>query len=238
MNTVAILMCAGSGNRMRGKVSDKILAELRGRPIFEFSLLAFEKMEKITSYVVVDRDASQRSRLQESFDSITKKPVQWIRGGSRRQESVFNALEQVPADTDLVMIHDCARPLVRTELLNEVHTAAAKDKSAVLAHRVVDTIKQMVGNTNLRQANLHNLDRKNLWAMETPQAFSWKLILGAYRKLSEESIQITDDTAAVIQFNYPVTLVENHFPNPKITLPEDLALVELILQQQDQKGTI
>jgi 2-C-methyl-D-erythritol 4-phosphate cytidylyltransferase len=238
MNTVVILLCAGSGSRMRGKVSDKILTELQGRPIFEYSVLAFEEMKETSSYVVVYRDAGQRSHLQECFESITTKQVQWIRGGQERQESVFNALEAAPADTDFVMIHDCARPLVRPESLIEVHQAAVKDKSAVLAHRVIDTIKQMADNSSIQQARLQNLDRKNLWAMETPQAFSRKLILGCYRKLNEEGIQVTDDTAAVIHFDYPVTVVENHFPNPKITLPEDLALAELMLHQESQKDML
>jgi 2-C-methyl-D-erythritol 4-phosphate cytidylyltransferase len=233
MKTVAILLCAGAGNRMKGKVSDKILAELKGRPVFDYSLKAFEDSGVITSYIVVYRDSTQLNTLQERFNPYTSKQVLWIEGGAERQESVYNALEASPDDTGLVMIHDCARPLVKPEMIHEVHQAALNDNSAVLAHRSIDTMKQVSAGSSLKLAKLENLDRRNLWAMETPQAFSFSLILNAYRKLKAQNIQVTDDTAAVIQLGHPVTLVENRFPNPKITLPEDLALVELMLQQAD-----
>lgn len=232
MKTTAILLCAGSGNRMRGRVSDKILAEVQGRPVFAYSLEAFKATRKIHHYVVVYRDEPQREMLEEIFGGISKKPVSWVRGGEERQISVLNALEGTPEDTDTVLIHDCARPLVTVGALKSVLKAAEEDKSAVLAHRVVDTIKEVLDIHQIRQAKLTNLERSKLWAMETPQGFSFKLILGAYRKLLEENIQVTDDTAAVIHFDYPVTIVENFSPNPKITLPEDLALIEFLLEQR------
>ncbi|MCZ6674260.1 MAG: 2-C-methyl-D-erythritol 4-phosphate cytidylyltransferase [Verrucomicrobia bacterium] len=237
MNTAAILLCGGSSKRMRGEVRDKVLVELKERPVFDYSVLAFEEFEDVTSYIVVYRDGVQRTELAERLQLLTQRRVLWVEGGEERQESVLNALEATPDDTDFVLIHDCARPLVQLLALQELLDAVLKDKSACLAHRVVDTIKQVsVNTTTLRQADLANLDRSRLWAMETPQAFSYKLILGCYRKLKEESIQVTDDTAAVIHYGYRVTLVENHFPNPKITLPEDLGLAELMLQQRDRKA--
>lgn len=237
INTVAILLCAGAGNRMQGKVDDKILAQLDNRAVFDHSLLAFEQADIISGYIVVYRDTGQRTQLEDRFGGLSTKPVLWIKGGNQRQDSVFNALEAAPENTDFVMIHDCARPLVTREALQELHEITTKDKAAVLAHRVVDTIKRIPsGSDQTRQATLENLDRKSLWAMETPQAFSWKLILGAYRKLKEDAIQVTDDTAAVIEYGYPVSIVENHQPNPKITLPEDLAVAELMLQQRSQQA--
>lgn len=235
MSTVAILLCAGSGNRMQGKVEDKILAELNGRMVFEHSVVAFEQSNFVSSFIGVFRDAAQRSQLEEHFKACSSKHIQWVSGGAERQDSVLNALEAVPEDTNFVMIHDCARPLVTKEALIELHETMVKDKAAVLAHRVVDTIKQLSSESSqIRQAKLNNLDRRNLWAMETPQAFSWKLILGAYRKLKEDNIQATDDTAAVIEYGYPVSIVENNLANPKITHPEDLAIAELMLQQRSQ----
>lgn len=237
MKTTAILLCAGTGSRMRGRVSDKILAELRDKPVFAYSLEAFEGTGEIDNYVVVYRDEPQRRRLEEIFASLSSTPVRWVCGGAERQESVFHALEETPENTDTVMIHDCARPLVTVSIIRSVLEAAQADKSAVLAHRVVDTIKEVRDLSQLRQARLSNLDRHKLWAMETPQAFAFKLIRGAYRKLREEGIQVTDDTAAVIHFDYPVTIVENPGPNPKITLPDDLAPMEFILTQRKNRST-
>lgn len=237
MNTVAILLCAGSGNRMQGKVDDKILADLDGRPVFDHSVTAFESSNATSSYIIVYRDGGQRRELEERMNALSSKPTLWVKGGVERQDSVFHALEAAPEDTDFVMIHDCARPLISAEILSELHEIMSKDKAAVLAHRVVDTIKQISADSNqLRQAKLENLDRQRLWSMETPQAFSWKLILGTYRKLKSDDLKVTDDTAAVIHYGYPVSIVENTSPNPKITHPEDLVVVERMLQQQSQQA--
>jgi 2-C-methyl-D-erythritol 4-phosphate cytidylyltransferase len=233
MKTAAILLCGGSSNRMRGTVADKILTEIGGRAVFEYSVIAFEKTEVISSYIVIYRDDAQRSRLEDLLEPLVKKPISWIKGGTERQDSVFNALHSIPEGTNFVMIHDCARPLIQPDSINEVYHAMLKDNSAVLAHRVVDTIKQVtVGTKGNCQTDLADLDRSRLWAMETPQAFSSKLILGAYNKLKEDKMSVTDDTAAIAHYGYKVTLIENNYPNPKITLPEDLSLAELLLQQR------
>ena len=236
MNTVAILLCGGSSNRMRGEVRDKVLAELDGRLVFDHSLLAFEEVEEISSYLIVYKDPNQREELESRIRTLTKKSAGWVRGGSERQESVINALESLADDTNFVLIHDCARPLVHPEALQDVYLAVVKDKSACLAHRSIDTIKETSVETSaLRQLDLKNLQRNRLWAMETPQAFAYKIILGAYRKLKEDGIKVTDDAAAVIHYGYQVTLVENLDPNPKITFPEDLKIAELILQLRRDK---
>ncbi|MDA0349429.1 MAG: IspD/TarI family cytidylyltransferase [Verrucomicrobia bacterium] len=236
MKTAAILLCGGTSNRMQGIALDKVLAELKGRVIFEYSVVAFEKAEVISSYTVIYRDDPQRSVLEDLLVPLTKKPIAWIKGGVERQDSVFNALQSMPEDTEFVMIHDCARPLVKPDSIKQVHEAMLKDNSAVLAHRVVDTIKKLpVGSKSLRLADLTDLDRSRIWAMETPQAFSFKLIRDAYNKLEEEEIRVTDDTAAISHYGYKVTLIENTFPNPKITHPEDLSLAELLLQQRAEE---
>jgi 2-C-methyl-D-erythritol 4-phosphate cytidylyltransferase len=236
MNTAAILLCGGTSSRMQKIASDKVLAEIQGRVIFEYSVIAFEKAKIISSYTIIYRDEPQRSVLEELLAPLTKKPIFWIKGGAERQGSVFNALQSIPETMDFVMIHDCARPLVQSESIKQVYDAMLKDKSAVLAHRVVDTIKQVpVGLKSHRQADLTDLDRSRLWSMETPQAFSFKLIRGAYNKLKLDKLNVTDDTAAISHFGYKVTLVENSYPNPKITRPEDLSIAELLLQQRAKK---
>ena len=220
---------------MRGVVVDKILVDLQGRPVLDFSISAFEPLDHISAYMVVYRDEPQRTQIESRIGNLTEKTVLWVQGGEERQDSVLNALEAIPEGTEFVMIHDCARPLVRTEVLKQVQEAAFKDKAACLAHRVVDTIKQVSANTSsLHQLKLTDLDRNRLWSMETPQAFGFKLIHGAYKKLKSDKIQVTDDTAAVAHYDYGVTLVENPYPNPKITRPEDLVLAELMLQQWDE----
>jgi 2-C-methyl-D-erythritol 4-phosphate cytidylyltransferase len=143
----------------------------------------------------------------------------------------LNGLEACPADTRLVFIHDTARPLLTPESLRTLAARAAETGAAVLAHRVKDTIKRIPpGNAASAPSLLEDLERSSLWAMETPQVFDHALILDAYRRVAREHAAITDDVAAAVRAGHPVSLVENLHPNPKITEPHDLALVEFLIR--------
>jgi len=134
------------------------------------------------------------------------------------------ALAELPGNIDYVFIHDCARPLIRPEQLIALHKIVRREEAVALAHRVTDTIKEHRGKGRLR-----GLDRSRLWAMETPQVFSKALIDRAYALVARKRMRITDDVAAVELVGHPVALLENVHPNPKLTLPSDLALIEFLL---------
>lgn len=218
--TAAILLAAGSGSRMQGTVSDKVLAPLAGRPVFAHSAAAFMQSAVADLYVVVYRD--QRQMMELSAYSPT--PSVLVHGGRERQDSVMNALSALPADIEHVFIHDCARPLVRPEQLVALHKIVRREHAVVLAHRVTDTIKEHRGDARLR-----TLDRSRLWAMETPQVFSRELIVRAYERVANRGLHITDDAQAVEQLGHPIALLENSHPNPKLTTPTDLAYLEFLL---------
>ena len=94
---------------------------------------------------------------------------------------------------------------------------------------MVDTIKKLDKNPNeLRNRELIDLERPLLWAMQTPQAFKRSIILDCYQKVNSSGAKITDDVAAAVKSGYKITIVENIYPNPKITVPEDLAMVEFL----------
>ncbi len=218
--TAAILLAAGDSRRMEGVVADKILAPLGGKPLFYHSALAFMASAVADDYVIVYRD--QRQMLELAAYAPT--PAQFVRGGSTRQESVSNALESLSSDTATVFIHDCARPFVRPEQLVGLLKIVKKEKAVVLAHRVVDTIKQ-----HRDTGHLKSLDRDRLWAMETPQVFDRELIVEAYAKASRRKRPLTDDAAAVELLDHPVALLQNEYPNPKLTTPADLPWFEYLL---------
>jgi 2-C-methyl-D-erythritol 4-phosphate cytidylyltransferase len=117
--------------------------------------------------------------------------------------------------------------------LKALAAAVKKDGAAVLAHRVVDTIKQTPPKTGakLSRLKLKDLPRETLWAMETPQVFVRELITKAYKKVRAKKLRITDDVAAATLLGHAVTIVENISPNPKLTHPEDFAWVELLLKK-------
>jgi 2-C-methyl-D-erythritol 4-phosphate cytidylyltransferase len=220
MRNAAILLAAGSGRRMQGIVTDKVLAPLAGKPVFAHSVAAFLESGVADFYAIVYRDQRQMTELS----AFAPTPSVFVHGGRERQHSVANALEALPADIGHVFIHDCARPLIRAEQLVALLKIVQIENAAVLAHRVTDTIKQHSGNGRLK-----TVDRTNLWAMETPQVFTRELITRAYARVMEKELSITDDAAAVEGLNHAVALLENPHPNPKLTTPADLAYLEFML---------
>ncbi len=221
----AIILAAGRGERMGGKV-DKAFIGLGPRPIVAYSLLAFESSHEIEAIVMVvreDRVESSRKLCQELGIS---KLLAVVDGGSRRQDSVRAGLAALPIETDIVAIHDSARPLVTRELIAATIDSARKTGSGVAAHKVVDTIK-VVTEGNVAASTL---DRSNLWAVETPQTFDTDLIRRAYDAVFKAELTVTDDAGALEILGERARLVESRKPNFKITVPEDLAVAEILLR--------
>jgi 2-C-methyl-D-erythritol 4-phosphate cytidylyltransferase len=234
--TAAILLAAGLGRRMQAVVNDKIMAPLAGRPVFSYSAAAFVASGVADFFIIVYRDARQSLELS----CYAPTPALFVKGGRERQDSVANALAEMPDDIDYVFIHDCARPLVRPEQLTALLRTVRRDGAAALAHRVCDTIKQVApsptakAQTNSRapvRAHTATLDRARLWAMETPQVFARELIVRAYARVQRSGARITDDVQAVERLGVPVTLLDNAHPNPKLTAPSDLAYMDFLLSQ-------
>lgn len=221
---------------MRGHVDDKVLTPLAGKPTIIHSLDAFRESGIIEMIVFTYRDEQQRESLEQALSEANTSGLSflWAKGGKERQDSVFNALLELSLLVEYVFIHDCARPLVRPEILHELHQAVMEDKAAVLAHRVADTIKKASGTKRTRcKRMLKDVPRASLWAMETPQVFERELITDAYRRLRFDGISVTDDTAAVARENHGVTLIENPYPNPKLTVPADLRYLEFLLSEKN-----
>jgi len=221
--TAAILLAAGSGRRMREAVPDKILAPLAGRPVFAHSVAAFVASGVADFYVVVCRSARQSLALSRHAPT----PALFVRGGPARQDSVANALAALPDDIEYVFIHDCARPLIRPAQLTALARAVRRQRAVVLAHRVIDTIKQVPAGRGCAVT----LDRDRLWAMETPQVFARDLIVRAYARAQRLGRRLTDDAQAVELLGRPVAFLENPHPNPKLTTPGDLAWLEALCAQ-------
>lgn len=218
---------------MGGTTKDKVLHALQGKPLLQFSLEAFQQVPEIDHWILVFREEKQKTKCTEICRKVLGQSAQvnWARGGDRRQDSVWAGLQKVPDEDRLVFIHDAARPLIQPAVLKRLKDLAEKFGNASLAHRVTDTIKEAVEpKSPVYQQPLVTKDRARLWAMETPQVFERELIFQAYQKVIEVGITITDDTAALEHSDLPATLMENPFPNPKITFPGDLAWAAFLLQ--------
>lgn len=237
MPNAALILAAGRGSRIQNRLADKILAPLSGRPAITYSIEAFLASGSVTTLVILFRDKAQQAAIQVALENagLPCGSILWVPGGSERQESVLAGLRALPAETDLVFIHDAARPLITPDAIRSLAMAAESSGAACLAHRVTDTIKQLPPDFSPEApARLRTIDRSRLWSVETPQVFRYQLILEAYEKTAAAGVRITDDTSALEESGHPVTLVESPEPNPKVTTPADLAYVEYLLQSRTE----
>ena len=223
--TAAIILAAGRGERMGGKV-DKAFIGLGPRPIVSYSLLAFEACPDVEAIILVvrgDRIAYSRNLCDELGIS---KIFAVVDGGSRRQDSVRAGLAALPPEAEVVALHDSARPLVTPRLIAATIDSARKTGSGVAARKIVDTIK-VVTDGNVAASTV---DRTNLWAVETPQTFRSELIRHAYDAVAEAGITVTDEAGALEFIGENARLVEWGKPNFKVTVPDDLAVAEKLLR--------
>jgi len=140
-----------------------------------------------------------------------------VAGGATRQESVWQALQAVPGDVDVVLVHDAVRPFIDRRLIDAVVAAAVAHGAAICALPIVETVKRV------RDAVVETtLDRSGLWAVQTPQAFRAALLREAHDKARREGVVATDDAMLVEWLGQPVRVVPGLAGNVKITTPEDL----------------
>lgn len=225
----AILLAGGSGRRLAQETQDKTLLTIGGKPVIRYSLEAFSRSEYVETVVIVFRDEAQRQAIAETVPDGLASSLLWAKGGKERQDSVWAGLQTVPRQTEVVLIHDGARPMIASQAIDRVALAARDGQVACVARPVTDTIKKATYTDN--GYVLNTLNRDELWTMETPQAFRYSLIYDAYAKIISSSQKITDDLAAIESQSIPATFIENPIPNPKLTNPEDIAYLEFLRQR-------
>ena len=228
MKTVAIVPAAGTGERM-GNNRKKPYLLLNKKPLLYYTLTALDSTPSITQIIVAVSPGDESLCRQEVLEkSFFKKSMQIIPGGSCRQESVSRLLEQVPADMQLVLIHDGARPLITPELIEQAIAETRVWKATVLAVPVKDTIKSANNALQIEKT----ISREQLWAIQTPQTFERSIIQTAHQKASQEGFTGTDDAALVERMGLPVKIVMGSYDNIKITTAEDLIVAEARLQSR------
>ncbi len=221
----AILVAAGKGTRMGARV-DKLFLEVAGRPVVAHTWQRFEDANCIGEIVLVVRRGMQKafSRLAEEYHF--QKPFRVVVGGAERQDSVWNGLQALSAASEIVAIQDAARPCTTGELIAATVKAAEESGAAVAAQPVTDTIKESTDGRFIQRT----LDRSRLWSVQTPQTFRVEVIRRALTEVRHRGLIFTDDTAACELIGQPVRLVSSVAPNPKVTVPGDLPLMETLLK--------
>ena len=227
----AILVAAGKGARMGAGV-DKLFLNVAGRPVVAHTWQRFEEADCIGEIILVVRRGRREKfeALAEKF--LFQKPFRIVLGGKERQDSVWNGLAALSPAVEVVAIHDAARPCVSGELIQATVKCALETGAAVAAQAVTDTIKESADGRLISRT----LDRSKLWSVQTPQTFRVEIIRQAIEAARRKNLVLTDDTAACELIGQRVQLVAGTAPNPKVTVPGDLPLVEALLRDEQRKG--
>jgi 2-C-methyl-D-erythritol 4-phosphate cytidylyltransferase len=207
---------------------NKLLLEVRSQPIIAWTLKAAEAASTISWIGIIYQSADWTDLKKILADLQLTKPVELILGGSTRQESVYNGLQALPADAKQVLIHDGARCLVTPDLLNSCAQAIHHCPGLIAAVSVKDTIN-IVDDNGIIQSTL---DRRQLWAAQTPQGFDVKLLKQCHAEGVRLGWEVTDDAALFERCGIQVRIVEGEETNLKVTTPQDLAIAEFILNNR------
>jgi 2-C-methyl-D-erythritol 4-phosphate cytidylyltransferase len=220
----ALILAGGKGTRMGPNV-DKLFLELHGSPIVAHTWRRCEEADSIDDIVLVVREGMQNAFAALADKFHFRKPFRLVTGGKERQDSVWNGLTVLSSATEIVAIQDAARPCTRPALIAATVEAARRTGAAVAAQPVTDTIKESGDGKRIART----LDRSRLWAVQTPQTFRVEIIRRALAEVRARGLVVTDDTAACELIGQPVELVAGAEPNPKVTRPDDLAYIGLLL---------
>lgn len=210
MNKLSLIITAGGTSSRYGK-ENKLLEKINDKTVIEYSVEKFLPSKEISEIII-----SVNLKFISEFKTLFKNHsmIKIIEGGMNRQESVFNALKAAN-NPDFVLIHDGARPLVKTADIKKVIIKMKEKNAAILAVKTIDTIKKADESGKI----IKTIDRTNLYNVQTPQGFKYELILEAHKKL--EGQNFTDDAGMLEFLSSDVYIVEGDYTNFKITTKED-----------------
>ena len=223
-----LIPAAGSGKRM-GSDRNKLLLQVRSKPLIAWTLLAAEAASSISWIGIVSQPPDWDDFKSIIADLRLKKTIELISGGSTRQESVYNGLQALPSHAERVLIHDGARCLATPNLLNACSEAIIDCFGLIAAVPVKDTIKVVNDNGVIKNTP----DRQQLWAAQTPQGFDVKLLKQCHDEGIRQGWEVTDDAALFEKCGIEVRIVPGEETNLKITTPQDLAMAEFILSSRE-----
>jgi len=229
MKTAVIIAAAGIGRRMNAGMPKQYL-ELCSRPVICHTLDLFSKLGIDETIIAVD-PGRMVSINQEIIDPFGySKSWKIVAGGDVRQGSVANALAAVSGDVEVVLVHDGVRPFVTPTRIELLMQTAFEKGACILAERIKDTIKRVKDGVIIE-----TVDRTELWAAGTPQAFRREILEDAMRSAFETGFVGTDEAGLVERIGKEVYIVEGDGRNVKITTPADLILAEAILKEMKTK---
>lgn len=219
MHVTAIIAAAGLGRRL-GAAVPKQLLDIGGRTMLERSVAAFAGHARVAEVIVV-LPAALAADPPAWLADMTGASLRLVAGGARRQDSVANAFDQLSADTDVVLVHDAARPFVTAGAIGSAIDAAAEHGAAIVASGVSDTVKR-TRRVDGRLVVAETIPRDEVFLAQTPQAFRREILRQAVA-LGRSGVEATDEAALVERAGHAVHVIEGDAGNVKITTGADLA---------------
>lgn len=211
----AIIPAGGTSSRF-GK-NNKLLEKIGEKEVIKYTVEAFEKSN--IDEIIICANISIIEDLQRILSDCKK--VRIIEGGASRQESVFNGIKA--CECDYVLIHDAARPMITTDLINTAIDEVVFKNALTVATKTIDTIKEVVDGKIVK-----TIDRSKLYNTQTPQAFKYNLIKDAHEKLSGQNF--TDDAGMLEALGETVYILNGSYKNIKITTQNDIDIAKVYLR--------
>lgn len=224
-NTQLLIPAAGMGTRL-GADRPKALIELSGAPLLVHTLRRFDAVGLAHRCVIAIAPQAHDTFRQCLGQYFPATQITLVAGGAERQDSVCNGLAALGPSTEIVLIHDAARPFVSAQSIQDSITAAAEFGAATVAIPSIDTILVADADGFLQETP----DRKALWACQTPQTFRVDVLRHAHDTAKRERFAGTDDATLVRRAGGRVRLVMGSPLNFKVTTPQDLELARCVIE--------
>lgn len=230
----AVIASGGSGSRF-GNPGGKQLVKVAGCPLMSWSIMAFDRSALVGHIVVVCPPERRAEMVRMAIEPYAiETPLTFADAGETRQDSTRSAIEAVPEGFGYVAIHDGARPLITTEAIDRALAAlmdAPETEGVVCGQPAIDTLKVVEDDRIVETP-----PRSRYWTVQTPQAFRVEALRRAHAAALAEGFVGTDDASLIERVGGTVLCVETPRDNLKVTVPEDLPLVEAILRSRAAAG--
>lgn len=232
ISIVALIVAGGKGNRL-GTNTNKQFLKIGGHPILCWTLWRFHQIKWIKEIFLVI-PANKKEFVQEEiikkykFELVNK----IITGGKERQESVFKGLQAINSNPQVVFIHDAVRPFVSQDSFQRLYITVKNTGNAILGIPSQDTVKEIE-----KFGTIKTKKRDKIWLVQTPQAFSYDLILAAHHQAAIHGFKATDDSSLIERMKIPIHLVKGNTFNLKITTKNDLDIAERLVFYYFSKNT-
>lgn len=222
-----VIVAAGSGARIGGPEL-KQFRWVAGKPMLLHSLQTFQRRADVAMVVCVLPKAFAGDPPPWIFQSDLDRLLISV-GGRERGDSVWNGIEDLPEEVEIIVVHDAARPLASAAMIERVIAEARRGHGAIAALPVVDTLKEVDEDGNI----VRTIDRARLWRAQTPQAFPRDVLERAYVEARRRHLLATDDAALCEMLGIPVVIVRGSERAMKITNEADFTRAESLLLLDD-----